>query len=145
MLRRQLFTKTDTLELRYAAFAACSSFQNILYSLLSGLIADRLHYSSRAVLAYKISLAKKESSALPAAAAVLSWFFKPEIATPAFFFRQSTRVSVLLASVLFFKTYRYCCIFWSIYYFEFPPHLSANNLCLFFKLTNHVAWWKWII
>ena len=36
----------------------------------------------------------------------------------------------------------YCSVFWSIYYFEFPPQLSANQLGIFFKLTNRIAWWQ---
>ena len=45
-----------------------------------------------------------------------------------------------ISSVLLVLSCCYFCILSSVYYFEFPPHLSANHFCVFFKLTNHVFW-----
>ena len=36
----------------------------------------------------------------------------------------------------------YCGIISTIYYFEFPPQLSANHHRLFSKLTKFITWWK---
>ena len=39
----------------------------------------------------------------------------------------------------------YCGMISTIYHFEFPAQLSANNIRLFSKSTNHVTGWKWIV
>ena len=33
-------------------------------------------------------------------------------------------------------------IFWTIHFFEFPPRLSANHMCVIAALANHSIGWK---